>query len=67
MTTEDPTESSPYDDEGERRDLSSGAPPKVIAIGAPALIAGVIAVALGIPWWIVLIVLGVLASTVSRP
>lgn len=41
----------------ERRDLSSYPPKKWIAVGVPAVIVAVLAVVLGIPWWIVGIVL----------
>jgi hypothetical protein len=53
------TDEAPSDDPGraERRDLSSYPPKKWLVVGVPALIVAVLAVVLGIPWWIVLIVL----------
>jgi hypothetical protein len=43
--------------EASRKDLSSNPPKKILIIGIPALIVSVIAVLLGIPWWIVLFIL----------
>lgn len=43
--------------DAERRDLSSYPPKKWIAVGIPAIVVSVLAVVLGIPWWIVGIVL----------
>jgi hypothetical protein len=49
------------DDPGhsERKDLSSYPPKKWLVVGVPAVIVAILAVVLGIPWWIVLIVLAV--------
>jgi hypothetical protein len=41
----------------ERKDLSSYPPKKWLVIGLPAVVVAVLAVLLGIPWWVVLIVL----------
>jgi hypothetical protein len=53
-----PDEDEPHQ-EAQRKDLSSNPPKKILIIGIPALIVSVIAVLLGIPWWIVLIILAV--------
>jgi hypothetical protein len=43
----------------EREDLSSYPPRKIVILGLPAIVVAIIAVLLGIPWWIVLIVLAI--------
>ena len=53
---DDPVEPS---GEAQRKDLSSYPPKKWLAVGIPAVIVAVLAVVLGIPWWIVAIVLGI--------
>lgn len=52
---------SDADDPGqaERKDLSSYPPKKWLVVGLPAAVVAVLAIVLGVPWWIVLIVLAV--------